>query len=103
MLTFKTGDGHRFTNKTQSLGSVWNEEYFLPIPGPKYVFLRLSVQSHALIDTHCDEPWQCSIHSPVVLEQVGKNVIASDQCKLRSSLMENTPVHFMRSLPFSWS
>jgi len=62
--------------------------------------IRLSVQPHALIDTHCDEPWQCGIHSPVALAQLGKDVIASDQCKLRWSSMENIPVPLTRSFHF---
>lgn len=39
----------------------------------------------------------------MALAQLGKDVIASNQCKLRFSLVENIPVHLMQSLPFSWS
>lgn len=66
----------------------------------KNVFLRwiISVQSRALIATHCDEAWQHSPHSPVALAQLGKEAITPGECKFRPSLMENITVHLLQSL-----
>lgn len=49
MLTWKTGNRHRFTNEIQSLGSVWNEECFLPISKCMFLIWLFKILSSLLL------------------------------------------------------